>query len=316
MKGLLFREPGKVVLSDLADPTPGEGEVLVAVKAAGICGSDLHGVSDGMYPYPAVLGHEFAGVTEDGRRVAVNPQVPCRGCGSCLAGASNLCTANNIIGITRSGAVAETVVVPADRIVELPDGASWTAGAMAEVVANGIHALARGGGAAGKRIGVIGAGPIGLATLMCARHDGAETVSITDLSEARLAVAARLGADTVDTTLDEEAFDLVVDAVGTPGTRTASLAALRRGGTAVWIGVNAPEASLNASMDIVVGERTVAGSFAYTDEEFVAAVQLAARHSFDWVDTYSLDESERVFEKLAAGQSGSIKAHFTMEAQL
>ncbi|KSZ56376.1 hypothetical protein Z045_23370 [Rhodococcus pyridinivorans KG-16] len=116
MKGLLFREHGVVVRADLDTPIPGGGEVLVQVKAAGICGSHLHGVADGMYPHPAVLRHEFAGVTEDGTRVAITP-------------------------------------VPRDRLVPIPEGASFTAGAMAEVVANGAHALARSGGAQRKTVG-------------------------------------------------------------------------------------------------------------------------------------------------------------------
>ncbi|WP_413767388.1 alcohol dehydrogenase catalytic domain-containing protein [Rhodococcus pyridinivorans] len=103
MKGLLFREPGVVVRADLDTPIPGDDEVLMQVKAAGICGSHLHGVADGMYPHPAVLRHEFAGITEDGTRVAIIPQVPCRNCASCTIGATDLCTSDSISGITRAG---------------------------------------------------------------------------------------------------------------------------------------------------------------------------------------------------------------------
>lgn len=312
MKGLLFREPGVVALADLDTPVAGDGEVLVQVKAAGICGSDLHGVADGMYPHPAVLGHEFAGVTEDGTRVAVNPQVPCRNCASCTAGVTNLCTSNSIIGITRAGGVADIVAVPRDRLVPLPDDASFTAGAMAEVVANGVHALARGGGARRKTVGIIGAGPIGLATLLCARDQEA-TIVVTDLTEHRLTVATRLGADAVATTLDAGAFDLVIDAVGAAATRSASLTALRPGGTAVWIGVNDPAATLAASMDVVVAERTIVGSFAYTDAEFAHAVTLSGRHDFDWVSTYPLGAAEPVFADLRSGRSSIVKAHFSTE---
>ncbi|MGU3586776.1 alcohol dehydrogenase catalytic domain-containing protein [Rhodococcus sp. C26F] len=313
MKGLLFREPGVVTLADLDTPVADDGEVLVQVKAAGICGSDLHGVSDGMYPHPVVLGHEFAGVTEDGTRVAINPQVPCRNCASCTVGATNLCTSNSIVGITQAGGVADMVAVPRDRLVPLPESASFTAGAMAEVVANGVHALARGGGAQHKTVGIIGAGPIGLATLLCAREQGATTIVVTDLVEHRLAVATRLGADAVAPTLDASSFDLVIDAVGAVATRSASLMALRPGGIAVWIGVNDPAATLAASMDVVVTERTIVGSFAYTDAEFAHAVALSAHHDFDWVSTYPLGDAEPVFANLQSGRSSIVKAHFITE---
>ncbi|MCQ4152521.1 alcohol dehydrogenase catalytic domain-containing protein [Rhodococcus qingshengii] len=316
MKGLLFREPGVITLTDLGAPVAGDGEVLVQVKAAGICGSDLHGVVDGMYPHPAVLGHEFAGVAEDGARVAINPQVPCRSCASCTRGATNLCIDNSIIGITRAGGVADTVAVPRDRLVPIPDSASFTAGAMAEVVANGVHALARGGGARGKTLGIIGAGPIGLSALLCAREQGATTIVVTDLSEHRQAVATRLGADAVASSLDAGAFDLVIDAVGAASTRTASMTALRPGGTAVWIGVNDPAATLAASMEVVVSERSIVGSFAYTDAEFAHAVAICARHDFDWVSTYPLGEAEAVFADLQSGRSSIVKAHFSTEGQV
>jgi threonine dehydrogenase-like Zn-dependent dehydrogenase len=313
MKALVFTPPGGVAIADVATPIPSPGETLVHVKAVGICGSDLHGVSDGLYPFPVVLGHEFAGVTDDGRRVAVNPQVPCRSCPSCRAGVSNLCTANNIVGITRDGGVAETVAVPDDRLVTLPEAGSYTSGAMAEVVANALHALARGGGARNKTVGVLGAGPIGLATVMCARAHGAAHVAVTDLSEKRLRVAADLGADATGAALDGGQFDLVVDAVGATTTRSASLTALRPGGTTVWIGVNQHTAAFAASPELVLAERGIVGSFAYTDDEFRAAVDIAATATFDWVSTYTLNQAGAVFADLAAGRSAVVKAHFTPE---
>jgi threonine dehydrogenase-like Zn-dependent dehydrogenase len=315
MKALVFAPPGDVAIADVDPPIPGPGETLVHVKAVGICGSDLHGVSDGLYPLPVVLGHEFAGVTDDGRRVAVNPQVPCRSCPSCRAGVSNLCTANNIIGITRDGGVTETVAVPEDRLITLPDAGTYTSGAMAEVVANALHALARGGGVHYKTVGVLGAGPIGLTTVMCARAQGAAHVAVTDLSEERLQLAADLGADATGAALDGGQFDLVVDAVGATATRAASLTALRPGGTTVWIGVNQQTAAFAASPELVFVERGIVGSFAYTDDEFRAAVDLAATAIFDWVSTYTLAEAGAVFADLAAGRSRAVKAHFTPDGQ-
>lgn len=310
MKALAFSPPGEVTIADVDAPTPAHGETLVHVKAVGICGSDLHGVADGLYPIPVVLGHEVAGITDDGRRVAINPQVPCRSCPACRAGASNLCSANNIVGITRAGGAAEAVAVPDDRLVTLPEGGSYTAGAMAEVLANALHALARGGGAREKTVGVLGAGPIGLATVMCAMAQGANHVAITDLSEPRLKVAGDLGADWTGAALESGQFDLVVDAVGALATRSASLTALRPGGTTVWIGVNEHAAQFAASHDLVLAERSIVGSFAYTDSEFRASVDLAATATFDWVTTYPLAQAGAVFGDLAAGRSVVVKAHF------
>ncbi|MBS9372327.1 MULTISPECIES: zinc-binding dehydrogenase [Rhodococcus] len=149
--------------------------------------------------------------------------------------------------------------------------------------------------------------------MLCTREQGASTIGVTDLIEHRLAVATRLGADAVSNTLDAGAFDLVIDAVGATVTRSAFLTALRSGGTAVWIGVNDPAATLAASMDVVIAERSIVGSFAYTDAVFAHAVTLSARHNFDWVSTYPLDAAEPVFAELRAERSSIVKAHFTTE---
>ncbi len=143
------------------------------------------------------------------------------------------------------------------------------------------------------------------------REQGARTIGVTDLIEHRLAVATRLGADAVSNTLDAGAFDLVIDAVGATAARSAFLTALRPGGTAVWVGVNDPAATLAAPIDVVIAERSIVGSFAYTDADFTHAVTLSARHNFDWVSTYPLDAAEPVFAELRAERSSIVKAHFT-----
>src|SRR5690242_10800646 len=237
MKALVFTAPGVVELRDVPEPAVGPGEVLVHVAVAGICGSELHGVRNpGFRVPPLIMGHEFAGTTDDGRRVVVNPIVSCGGCDLCGRGLPQVCRRRCIVGVHRPGAFAERVAVPASAVHPLPDAVGWEAGGVAEPAANAVHAWTLAGRPAGARIGVIGAGAIGLVCLLVAAGGGAASVDVADLSADRRAGALRLGAAAAGTELAGE-YDVVFDAVGTAGTRRQSLARLRPGGAAVWLGL-------------------------------------------------------------------------------
>jgi threonine dehydrogenase-like Zn-dependent dehydrogenase len=177
---------------------------------------------------------------------------------------------------------------------------------MIEPLANAVHAWNLAGAPVGARVGVIGCGPIGLACLQVARHGGASLVACTDLSEDRRAVASSLGADVVSSSLEGE-FDVIIDAVGSAATRNASLEHLIPGGTTIWLGLATPDASFDAAAAVRL-EKTIRGSFAYTDEEFVAAIELAPHLDLSWTTTYPLDEGATVFTALMNGDSTPIKA--------
>lgn len=303
----MFTRPSLVELLDVQEPVPGPDEVLVEVAAAGICGSELHGIrAPGFRTPPLVMGHEFAGTTPDGRRVAVNPIVSCGRCDLCRLGRPQLCRHRAIIGVHRPGAFAERVAVPSAALHPLPPGMTWEAAAVVEPIANAVHAWELAGGPVDARIGIVGAGTIGLACLIVAVEAGAARVAVADPSGTRLEVARRLGAGTTAPELDGE-YDVVFDAVGLAVTRRASVARLRPGGTAVWLGLVAEEAGFDAT-ELVRMEKRVTGSFAYTGGEFAAAIERAARCELGWVRSFPLADGPAVFTALMHGGTDPVKA--------
>ncbi len=176
---------------------------------------------------------------------------------------------------------------------------------MIEPIANALHAWRVSGGYEGARVGILGAGTIGLATLLVAKHHGA-TVAITDLSSDRLAHAERLGADSTAPQLTGE-FEVIIDAVGAVATRRASLEHLRPAATAVWLGLLDADAGFDAR-DLIRTEKRVVGSFAYTGTDFRDAVMLAGEIDLSWWTSFDLSDGARIFGELMNGRTDVVKA--------
>lgn len=307
MRALVFTAAGVVEMQDVDEPQPREGDVVLDVKGSGICGSELHGFrSLGFRKPPLVMGHEIVGVDAAGRRVAVNPLLSCGKCDLCSRGLPEVCRERGLLGVHRPGGFAERVAVPATALHVLPDGVDWEAAAMIEPLANAVHALRQVPDVPSARVGVIGAGAIGLLCLLVARRLGAGHVTVVDPSEGRLGTATRLGADATGPRLVEE-YDVIVDAVGLPATRADSVLRVRPGGHAVWIGLARAEATIDGN-DLVRGERHVVGSFAYNPEEFAEAVALSAESDLGWSTGVPLEDAQRVFMALAEGRSDIVRA--------
>jgi threonine dehydrogenase-like Zn-dependent dehydrogenase len=307
MKALVFTALGVVEVQDVDDVVAADNEMVVHVERAGICGSELHGIKTESFRVPPlIMGHEFVGTTDDGRRVAVNPLISCGACELCRRGETQLCRTRVLLGAHRHGGFAERVAAPRALVHDIPDSLDWDGAGLIEPIANAVHAWNLAGTPMGGRVGVIGCGPIGLACLQVARHGGAATVACADLSEERRVTASSLGADIVAVTLDDE-FDVIFDAVGTASTRTSSLDRLIPGGTAVWLGLATPDTNFDGAAAVRL-EKTARGSFAYTDEEFVAAIELAPHLDLTWATTYPLNEGATIFTALMNGQSTPIKA--------
>ncbi|WP_187414718.1 alcohol dehydrogenase catalytic domain-containing protein [Nonomuraea sp. PA05] len=312
MKALVFTGPGVVEPQDVPEPEVARGEVLVHVVTSGICGSELHGVkTPGFRVPPLVMGHEFAGRTDDGRAVTVNPILSCGECDVCAAGLRNVCRNRRIIGVHRPGAFAERVAVPAAAVVPLPDRLGWTAAGVVEPAANSVHAWRLAGRPSGARVGVLGAGAIGLTCLQVALSGGAASVEVADRAPDRLEIATRLGASAAGPELTGE-YDVVFDAVGAAATHEQSVARLRPGGVAVWLGL-ADHVSGYDAADLVRGEKRVLGSFAYDDADFAAAIGLVAGWDLSWVETFPLAEGAQVFTALMNGRTTPVKALLTPE---
>lgn len=307
MRALVFTEPGQMELMDVPEPSAGGDEAVVEVHAAGICGSELHGFrSAGFRKPPLVMGHEFAGTTPDGQRVAVNPLQGCGHCPACGSGAPQLCPRRTLLGIHRAGAFAERVCVPAAALNPIPADMPWEVAGMIEPLANAVHAWKLAGNIGHRRVAIIGAGTIGLVCLLQARRSGADGVTVVDRSSHRLRIAKKLGAAACATALSGE-YDVVLDAVGAATTRRDAVACLRPGGSAIWIGLAAADPGFD-SADLIRWEKRVVGSFAYTPEEFGSAVSLAPELDLSWVTPIGLEDSRRVFMSLADGADDPIKA--------
>ncbi|MGV9309393.1 zinc-dependent alcohol dehydrogenase [Nonomuraea sp. NPDC003727] len=310
MKALVFTGPGAVEMREVPEPSVGEGEVLVHVVASGICGSELHGVrTPGFRVPPLVMGHEFAGRTDDGRQVIVNPILSCGDCDVCALGLRNVCRRRQIVGVHRPGGFAERVAVPATAVTTLPRELDWTAAGVVEPAANAVHAWSLAAPAPGARVGIIGAGAIGLACLQVALSRKAARIEVADRAESRRSIAGRLGADAAVAELTGE-YDVIFDAVGAAATHERSLALLRPGGVAVWLGLADPVAGFDAAA-LVRGEKRVLGSFAYTDTDFATAAELVGGWDLGWVDTFPLSEGAEVFTALMNGATVPVKALLT-----
>jgi threonine dehydrogenase-like Zn-dependent dehydrogenase len=305
VKALVFTGPGTLELLDVGEPEVADGEILVQVRAAGICGSELHGVRHpGFRKPPLIMGHEFAGTRPDGEPVVINPILSCGECDLCQRGLRNICRRRAIIGVHRAGGFAERVAVPSSALRPMPPWLSWEAAAVVEPAANAVHAWNRTGRAVGARVAVIGCGPIGLLCVLAALAGGAGSVNATDLSAERMAVARGLGAAAGQ--LHGE-YDVVIDAVGSAATRAESVARQHPGGVAVWLGLAEEEAGFDANA-LIRAEKQVRGSFAYSDEEFDAGMALLRNTDLDWTASYPLAAGAEIFTDLMNGGTHPVKA--------
>lgn len=330
MRALVWHGTERMSVDDVPDPEPGPGEVLLVPEAVGVCGSELEGYlgRQANRTPPLVMGHELAGrvvaagpgVEEGwvGRRAAVNPLVPPP---DAAPGLGHLDPGRELIGIHRPGGFAGAVRVPAGQLRPLPAGADVRLAALAEPLANGVHAsrLGRAGveGGPSGRVVVLGAGTIGALALQAALLDGAEWLGVLELHPARREAAGRLGAHATfgdDAGLREAlaphgGADLVLDAVGVDATRRLALDLLRPGGCAVAIGL-AHEDTPVAYRDLVRRGLTLRGSYAYTPQDFDRALELllAGRVGLGPLeDVLPLDAGPGVFAELASGPSERLK---------
>jgi alcohol dehydrogenase len=311
---MVYTRPLTLELLDVADPEPADDHVLIQVRAAGICGSELDGFrsQSPLRVPPLIMGHEFAGELPDGRLVAVNPILSCHRCAACVAGQPNICASVRLIGVHRDGAFAEYVSVPASNCHPLAPGMTAVQGSLVEPFANAVHAYnlaTMQGHSPMLAIGVIGAGAIGLSIATLALQSATARVVVADLDPVRLRAAECLGVDEVATELTGT-FDVIFDAVGTAGTRLASVKLIRPGGTAVWVGLHSPDAAL-AGQSFVREEKRVLGSFAYTPMEFAAAANLVARAEPQWTTARPLTEGPETFTALLDSSDAAARTVLT-----
>jgi L-iditol 2-dehydrogenase len=299
MQQAVMTEPGKIEFRDISVPKVKEGQVLVEIVRIGICGSDIH-VYHGKHPYtsyPVVQGHEVSGRIEKigpevsgfevGDKVTIQPQVVCGECYSCTHGRYNICDNLKVMGFQTTGMASEYFAVDAEKVLKLPDNIDYNQGAMIEPLAVAVHALGRAGeGVKGKKILVLGAGPIGNLVAQAAKGIGAKSVMITDLSDYRLNIARECGIDycvnssTQDIAVvvkekfgTREKADLILECVGINITIDQAIEVARKGTDIIVVGVfgDKPTVDLGLVQD---RELRLIGTLMYQENDYKKAIEL------------------------------------------
>lgn len=296
MRAVVVERPGQFSVRGVDPPRAGPGEVVVEVRACGLCGTDVH-IARGEFPpspYPLIPGHEFAGVVvveasagpqapRVASRVVVDPTLACGACDPCREGHPNLCTNWGAIGDTTASGLAERVAVPARLCYQVPDGLSWGEAALIEPLSCAVWAMRRLRADPGYRALVLGGGTMGLRLSQLLLRFGAASVAVVEPNADRREVALELGVTAALPPGDEErlgavardGFDVVADATGLASVIQEGLGRVRRGGTFMVFGVAPKEAQAwFRPFDIYNRDLTVVGSMA-VNQTFGAAVRLA-----------------------------------------
>ena len=343
MKAIVWNGPEEMAVEQVPEPNVEPGSVIVRPQAVGICGSEVEGYLGkmGNRTPPLVMGHEFAGTVTEvgegvdrelvGKEVAVNPLSSDGTCGLCCAGYTNLCPNRALIGIHSPGGFAEYVLTPQQNVYPLPDNLPNSAriGALAEPLANGVHAVRLGlAEDAVEHAVVIGAGTIGLMCLQAAVLDGIPEVSVVEPHEARRDQALGLGAhaayasgaeawEALDDPTEGLGADLVIDAVGAEVTRRMAVEELARpGGRAVMVGLH-DDATTLGFHDVVRSQLAIQGSYAYTADDYEQALQWLVKRRAgigELPPVLPLERGPDAFAELVRGPSAQIKVFLSGSA--
>jgi L-iditol 2-dehydrogenase len=342
MKALMLPEYGRLEVVDIPDPVPAEDEVLVRVKACGICGSDVHGYdgSSGRRIPPIVMGHEAAGTVakagsnasgiQQGDRVTFDSTIYCGSCAYCRRGEVNLCNWRQVLGVStpeyrRAGAFAEYVVVPRRIVHHLPDNIPFAEAAMVEPLAVAVHAVSLSEIKANSTALVVGAGMIGLLVLQVLRAKNCSRIYVTDLDDTRLRLADTLGATAtinaskVDTVAEIEQLtsgtgvDVALEAVGSSATIKSAIASVRKGGTVTLIGNILP--SVDMPLQVIVSRQIRLQGSAASSGEYPECVDMLASGVLQVKPLITavspLEEGPRWFERLHAREPNVMKVILT-----
>ncbi len=322
MKALVLTDIEKLEYTSYPEPEPSKGEVLVRLRASGICGSDMHAYvgHDSRRPPPLILGHEASGVAqinEKAEMVVIDPLVTCAQCWYCLNHLSNLCTTRQIISMPpRAGALAQWLTMPKRNLVKV-NNLSFEQAALAEPLATAWHGvkLAQKNGIKplqSARVLIYGGGAIGLASALALRYLGAEDVSILETNRKRIALLGEATDVHVhDPSVGSSVYeaDVIIDAVGSDITRKNAMSGIAPGGVVVHIGLGDSEPGFDPRK-ITLAQVTVVGSYTYTHDEFVEVVDIMSKGGFgrlDWYKNYTLSDGPLAFKQLLEGQADAIK---------
>jgi threonine dehydrogenase-like Zn-dependent dehydrogenase len=339
MRGAVFLGNRKVEVRDFADPTPGPGEVVIQIKASGMCGSDLKfyrsapgeaqaALGLGNLQEPFIGGHEPCGVVAArgpgvsekeapvGQRVMDHHYAGCGVCKHCRIGWSQLCRAGiTVYGVTAHGGHAEYLKVPARTLVPLPEELSFVAGAAVSCgTGTAYGALRRMHLAGGSRLAVFGQGPVGISATLLGAKMGARVIAVEKNAERR-ALAKRFGADfALETEKDipeltkGEGVDLALDTTGVPAARLAAIRSAKTWGTVCFVGEGA-DVTIDVSRDMLRKQLTLIGSWTFSAMGQLECARFVADNKIDLDAIFShrwtleqADEAYRVFDTQSTGK--------------
>jgi len=338
MKALVLEEVRGLRLRNVPEPELASHDILIQVKACGICGSDVHGYdgSTGRRIPPIIMGHEAAGVISKvgpgvrsfkvGDRVTFDSTVSCGHCAYCLVGEVNLCDNRQVLGVScgdyrRNGAFAEYVAVPEHIVYSLPDSFEYEKAALIEAVSIAVHAAKITNIEQGSTCVVIGAGMIGLLAVQAFKHFGCMKVFAVDLEQSKLDTAKKLGADDTFLATDPYLFaklnaaaggrgiDIAAEVVGAQKSITTAIESVRRGGKVTLIGNLSPKVEIPLQT-VVTRQISLLGSCASAGE-YRECIELMESGSIDVSPLLSavvpLSEGAEWFDRLYNREPGLMK---------
>jgi L-iditol 2-dehydrogenase len=342
MKALVLEEYMRFVYKDVPDPQPGAGEVLVQVKACGICGSDIHGMdgSTGRRIPPSIMGHEASGVITQigtgvadwqiGDRVTFDSTISCGQCYYCRRGLINLCDNRRVMGVScadysQDGAFAEYVILPQHILYRLPETLSFEKAAMIEPISIAFHAVNRVPLSINDSVIVVGVGMIGVLLVQALRLAGCGQIMAVDIDQDRLDLACKLGADVglrsdqldipkeVARLTNQRGADAGFEAVGIRQTVNTAIACLRKGGNLGLVGNISREVDFPLQF-AVTRELSIYSSCASAGE-YPACLDMLARQAVDVVPLISavapLSQGNAWFQRLYAHEPNLLKVILT-----
>ena len=299
MRAAVCVDREKIVMQDVPIPKPKPGEVLVAVKATGLCGSDVDGYTGNhpMIKWPIILGHECSGLVAElgpgvegwklGDAVAIEPFFTCKTCPACRCSKYNLCVDLKITGHQVPGSMAEYVIAEAGFLHRIPAGLSFAEAAIAEPASGSLHAVERCNLRLGDFVVIIGCGTIGVLAMQHALNKGAQ-VLIADPEDFKLKVAKKLGAhhtlnpkrEDLEARVKELSggvgADCVIEAVGEPETLAETIGLVKRGGTILLIGWSGNATDAFNLTSVTLDELTVLGTLGFC-HDFPVALKLMSQ---------------------------------------
>jgi len=329
----------KIEIRETDIPKPKEDQVLVRIEYVGICGSDIHYYQTGrignfVVEPPYILGHETAGVIEEvgkdvkglkpGDKVALEPSVPCRNCTMCRSGKYNLCPDIVMMATPpHNGALLKYVAHPASFTYKLPKNVSTLEGALIEPLAVGLHAVSQGNVSLGDSVTILGAGCIGLVTLLSAKGAGAGRVYVADIEDKRLSFAKKLGAtqvinarsfgtiETIAKLTDGTGTDKVIECAGSPATIAQTPYLISRAGTIVLVGIATTDEISYNLMQLMLKEANLVTVFRYRNKYPVAIEAIASGAisiSEIVTHTFEFEKTKEAFDFVIENPQDVVKA--------